>query len=68
MTTSEDRLDLLTDQVGRFTEGLTEFRMAMERNHQEFNQKLDRIAATTERQAETADRLVKIVELLVQQR
>ncbi|NEP10210.1 MAG: hypothetical protein F6K14_08320 [Symploca sp. SIO2C1] len=59
-----DRLDLLIEQVGRFTEGLTEFRVVMTESMTEFrtslaalDQRLDRIAVTTERQAASIDRL-----------
>lgn len=58
-----DKLDILIDQVGRLTEGLTEIKGLVER-----------VAATTERQATVAeqqsasvDRLTQIVEVLVQE-
>jgi methyl-accepting chemotaxis protein len=58
-----DKLDILIDQVGRLTEGLTEIKGLVER-----------VAATTERQAAVAeqqsasvDRLTQIVEVLVQE-
>jgi len=64
-----DRLDLLIEQVGRLTEGLTEFRVVMTESMTEFrtsltalDQRLDRIAVTTERQAISIDRLTATAE------
>ncbi|MGJ3253205.1 MAG: hypothetical protein ACFE0J_19050 [Elainellaceae cyanobacterium] len=51
----DDKLDILIDQVGRLTEGLTEIKRLVQRQ-----------AEISERQAETADRLVRIVETLIQ--
>jgi hypothetical protein len=49
------KLDVLIDQVGRLTEGLTDIK-----------ESLRQLATTSERQAETADRLTRIVENLVE--
>ncbi|NET60420.1 MAG: hypothetical protein F6K47_31055 [Symploca sp. SIO2E6] len=60
-----DRIDLLIEQVGRLTEGLTEFRLsmtesitefraAMEQSMNEFRADMAEIKLTTRQQAETA--------------
>ncbi len=64
-----DKIETLTDQVGRFTEGLTEFRSEM---IQQFNrlaqtaerqeQRLDRLGETAERQERNIERLAATVE------
>ncbi|MGJ3246911.1 MAG: hypothetical protein ACFE0I_12655 [Elainellaceae cyanobacterium] len=56
------KLDILIDQVGRLTEGLTEIKRLVQRQAETS----ERQAETSERQAETADRLVRIVEMLIQ--
>jgi predicted RNase H-like nuclease (RuvC/YqgF family) len=86
-----NNLEILTDQVGRLTEGLTEFRLSMEQSSAEFRADLANFRAETEyssaefrvemsefrkdmadlkatvqRQSETTDRLVRIVETLIQ--
>lgn len=50
-----DKIDQLTDQVGRFTEGLTELRLLVREQ-----------AETSKRQERNIDRLVCIVEALIQ--
>jgi methyl-accepting chemotaxis protein len=49
-----EKLDVLIDQVGRLTEGLTDIK-----------ESIRQLVSTTERQAETADRMTRIVENLV---
>lgn len=49
-----EKLDVLIDQVGRLTEGLTDIK-----------ESIKQLAATSERQADTADRMTRIVENLV---
>jgi hypothetical protein len=49
-----EKLDVLIDQVGRLTEGLTDIK-----------ESIRQLAVTSERQAETADRMTRIVENLV---
>jgi methyl-accepting chemotaxis protein len=49
-----EKIDVLIDRVGRLTEGLTDIK-----------ESIRQLAATTERQAETADRMTHIVENLV---
>lgn len=50
-------ITVLTDQVGRLTEGLTEFRADMAE-----------LKETTKQQADTTAKLVGIVEALIQER
>ena len=50
-----DKIDVLIEQVGHLTEGLTEIKMMVQEQ-----------AETSKRQAETTDRLVRIVEMLLQ--
>ncbi|NJO53354.1 MAG: hypothetical protein HC840_32540 [Leptolyngbyaceae cyanobacterium RM2_2_4] len=79
-THSDDRIDILVDQVRRLTEGITEFRLSMERSSAEFRAALaefrtdmaelkttvQRQAATAEHLVQTTDRPVRIVETLIQ--
>ncbi|NES18580.1 MAG: hypothetical protein F6K41_06530 [Symploca sp. SIO3E6] len=67
-----DRIELLIEQVGRLTEGLTEFRLSMEQSMNEFRADMAEIKLTTRQQAETAAsqaettaKLVAIVERLL---
>jgi len=69
----DEKIDILVDQVGRLTEGLTKFRLDMQHSITEFRADLAEIKAmvkdqseTSTRQAETADRLVRIVEVLLE--
>jgi len=78
----DNKVDILTEQVGRLTEGLTDFRMRMEASVEEFRSDLAEIKLTIKeqaevskrqaessiRQAETADRLARVVETLIQQK
>ncbi|NJM76376.1 MAG: hypothetical protein HC852_12055 [Acaryochloridaceae cyanobacterium RU_4_10] len=48
------QIDIFIDQVGRLAEGLTDIK-----------ESLRQLTATSERQAETADRMARIVENLV---
>lgn len=56
------KLDQLIDQVGRFTEGMTEFRIRLERLEAIVSEQ----AETSKRQERNIDRLVGIVEALIQ--
>jgi hypothetical protein len=65
------KIDILIDQVGRLTEGLTDLREIVERvaqstERQERN--IDRLTIVSEQQSETTQRLVKIVEGLLEKR
>lgn len=58
MTTQQadpSKIDVLIEQVGHLTEGLTEIKMMVQEQSE-----------TSRRQAETTDRLVRIVEILLQ--
>jgi hypothetical protein len=57
----DSKLDVLVDQVGHLTEGMTEFRADMA----ELKNMIREQNEISKRQAETADRLVKIVETLI---
>jgi hypothetical protein len=57
----DNKLDVLIDQVGHLTEGLTEFRADMA----EIKTMIREQSEVSKRQAETTDRLVKIVETLI---
>jgi hypothetical protein len=57
----DNKLDVLIDQVGHLTEGLTEFRADMV----EIKTMIREQSEVSKRQAETTDRLVKIVETLI---
>jgi hypothetical protein len=65
------KIDILIDQVGRLTEGLADLRGIVERvaqstERQERN--IDRLTIVSEQQSETTQRLVKIVEGLLEKR
>jgi hypothetical protein len=65
------KIDILIDQVGRLTEGLTDLRGIVERvaqstERQERN--IDRLTIVSEQQSETTQRLVKIVEGLLEKK
>jgi hypothetical protein len=57
----DNKLDVLIDQVGHLTKGLTEFRADMA----EIKTMIREQSEVSKRQAETTDRLVKIVETLI---
>lgn len=70
-----DKLDVLIDQVGRLTEGLTEVRLSTENQHSQFMAEIKelktsiaRIAKTSEQQAETAkiqaDNVAQLIAML----
>jgi methyl-accepting chemotaxis protein len=68
-------IEALTEQVGRLTEGLTEFKTVMSDGLTDIRNLVERIALTTEQQAAVAqtqaasvDRLTKIVEGLLENR
>lgn len=61
MTNEGSKLDLLTDQVGRLTEGLTEIKGLVER----VAETTERQAAVAERQAASIDRFSANVETLI---
>lgn len=60
----DNKLDLLIDQIGRLTEGLTEFRSTMQEGFAELKAITDRQAATAERQALTIERQSLAIERL----
>lgn len=73
----DNKLDILIEQIGRLTEGitefrlstqesLTEFRLTMQQSMTEFRADLAEIKETTRVQAETAARLARIVETLIE--
>ncbi|MGI0489309.1 hypothetical protein ACN4EK_28175 [Pantanalinema rosaneae CENA516] len=49
-------------------EGLSEFRTEMQQSMTEFRADMAELKATTQRQAETVDRLVRIVETLIERK
>lgn len=49
-------------------QGLSEFRTEMQQSMTEFRADMAELKATTQRQAETVDRLVRIVETLIEQK
>jgi methyl-accepting chemotaxis protein len=58
---------VLSSGIAALAEQATEFRADMARPRAEFRADMADIKATTQRQAETADRLSRIVELLVEE-
>ncbi|NJK28783.1 MAG: hypothetical protein HC940_00865 [Acaryochloris sp. SU_5_25] len=74
-TNGSGKLDVLIDQVGRLTEGMTDIKQLVERVAHTTEQQEQNISRLTtlfeqqsQRQAETTDRLVRIVESLLEQR
>lgn len=66
---SNDKLDLLIEQVGRLTEGLTEIKVLIYEQAETAERQAavaERQAAVAERQSVSIDRLTAIVETLVQ--
>ncbi len=59
--TDSEKIEILIDQVGRMTESITELRLGMESGFQE-------LKTVTERQERNIDRLMSIVETLIQSR
>ncbi|UBF26735.1 hypothetical protein K9N68_01660 [Kovacikia minuta CCNUW1] len=67
----EEKLEIVTDQVGRLTEGLTEIKLLIQQQAKTTRQQaqnIDRLSRIVERQAETADRLAIAVDRLIQDR
>jgi hypothetical protein len=67
------KIEALTDQIGRMTEGITEFKLEIQRNRAEFRADLAELKSMIQAQAEisrqqaaTTDRLVGVVETLIQ--
>ncbi len=58
----DTKLDLLIEQRGRLTEGLTEFRVTMQEGFTSHDIRLDRIVEATERQATVAERQALTIE------
>jgi methyl-accepting chemotaxis protein len=73
---SDQKLDILVEQVGRITEGLTEIRVTLQEQVEvgkrqderldRMAERLDRQAEATDRQMQITDRLTRIVENLLQ--
>jgi hypothetical protein len=71
---SDQKLDILVEQVGRITEGLTEIRVTLQEQVEvgkrqderldRLGEKLDRIAERQDRQAETTARQVETTDRL----
>jgi hypothetical protein len=73
MANENGKLDVLIDQVGRLTEGLTDLKGLVERvahTTERQEQNISRLTSLFEqqsqRQSETTDRLVRIVENLLE--
>ncbi|MGJ3254332.1 MAG: hypothetical protein ACFE0J_24835 [Elainellaceae cyanobacterium] len=67
----DEKLEVLIDQVGRLTEGLTEFRSDMrdiKNSIRELTETNRQVAETTRQQAETTANLVRIVDRLLDER
>jgi methyl-accepting chemotaxis protein len=67
----DQKLEIVTDQVGRLTEGLTELKLLIQQQAETARQQaesIDRLSRIAERQAETADRLATTVDRLIQER
>ncbi|MBD1845486.1 hypothetical protein H6F89_19150 [Cyanobacteria bacterium FACHB-63] len=58
---NSEKIEILIDQIGRMTESITELRMTVESGFTE-------LKAASERQERNIDRLVGIVETLIQER
>jgi hypothetical protein len=61
-TNGNDKLDILIDQVGRLTEGLTEIKTLI----REQTAIADRQATSIDRQEQNISRLVQVVERLIE--
>lgn len=59
--------EILSSEIAALTEQMTEFRANMAQSTAEFWANMANIKATTQRQAETADRPSKIAELLLEE-
>jgi hypothetical protein len=68
MTTNNEpeKIDILIDQVGRLTEGLTELRLVVTEGFTELKQGLGELKEVSQRQERNIDRLVGIVEKLIE--
>ena len=65
--TSDDKLDRLIAQVGRLTEAITVGFHASREEFQNFREELAELKDITKQQTENTARLVRIVEMLIQQ-
>lgn len=61
-----DRIDILVDQVGRLTEGISELRTAVQTGFAGVQDSFSELRAVSERQEQNITRLVGIVEALIQ--
>ena len=61
------RLDTLTEQVGRFTEGLTKLENLMNEGFASLDKRLDQLAGITEKQSQTVQDQVGTVNKLIEQ-
>jgi len=62
MNNQPDDIEMLIEQVGRLTEGLTEFRLAMVDSFTQFNSKLDRMTDKLDGMSDRLDRLASVSE------
>lgn len=65
--TSDDKLDRLIAQVGRLTEAITVRFHDSREEFQNFREELAELKDITKQQTENTARLVRIVEMLIQQ-
>ena len=65
--TSDDKLDRLIAQVGRLTEAITVRFHDSREEFQNFREELAELKNITKQQTENTARLVRIVEMLIQQ-
>lgn len=65
--TSDDKLDRLIAQVGRLTEAITVGFHDSREEFQNFREELTELKDITKQQTENTARLVRIVEMLIQQ-
>lgn len=65
--TSDDKLDRLIAQVGRLTEAITVGFHDSREEFQNFREELAELKDITKQQTENTARLVRIVEMLIQQ-
>jgi methyl-accepting chemotaxis protein len=61
-TNGQSNIDILIEQVGRMTEGITEVRLLVER----VAQTTERVAQTTERVAQTTEQVLQTIERVAQ--
>ncbi len=59
------KLDALTDQVGRLTEGITDLKLTVDEGFKQLDARLNQIASTAEQQAETAKQQAESITRLI---